>query len=145
MRLCSIDNCNRIYKAKGMCMYHYNRSDDVKQRDRQRYQNNIEYQRQRSRIKNKKTQKYHTKYTMDRNTRFVKLLNITYTQFVYQLQQLKKKVKTRDDNTCQTCGGSPDIVHHIIHRQYYPKLTLNENNMITLCKDCHKQVHGRWI
>lgn len=145
MKICSIDNCNRKHKAKGLCIYHYYRSDEVKQRDRKRYQNDIEYQRQRSREKGMRKRSYHTKYSMERNKRFAEILGLKYTQFIYQLQKKKQEVKERDHNNCQVCNKPSQIVHHLLYRQFYPKLTLNSNNMIALCNDCHYHTHGRCL
>jgi len=49
-------------------------------------------------------------------------------------------VFTRDNFTCVNCkkvGGYLEA-HHIKSWAKYPKLRLNINNGITLCRDCHK-------
>ena len=53
-------------------------------------------------------------------------------------------VKDRDKWRCKICGTKKRVVsHHIIFKVYYPKLSLVNNNGITLCKPCEDQAHGR--
>jgi Restriction endonuclease len=52
----------------------------------------------------------------------------------------------RDNYKCKQCGSSIDLeVHHIIHLSpdniNDPNITVNERNLITLCRDCHFKVH----
>lgn len=56
----------------------------------------------------------------------------------------REKVFERDDYTCQFCDvvGKDIQAHHIKAFAKYPKERLNVDNGITLCKDCHKYVHG---
>lgn len=56
--------------------------------------------------------------------------------------ELKGIVFKRDNNTCQTCGNTDDIVCH--HRSYKHFMTGGEveaNDCITLCKRCHMGIH----
>ena len=52
----------------------------------------------------------------------------------------KTKGKRRDYNVCQVCGSTvkPEG-HHMI--QYLYGGAANDENIITLCQKCHKQVH----
>lgn len=54
-------------------------------------------------------------------------------------EELKKKIRQRDNNTCQTCfkSGCKLYVHHID----YDKLNCNEDNLITLCNSCHAKTN----
>lgn len=56
----------------------------------------------------------------------------------------RRKVFERDHFTCALCGkiGGKLQAHHIKTRGKYPELTLDENNGITLCKECHEMI--RW-
>lgn len=53
----------------------------------------------------------------------------------------------RDNYTCQECGirGGHLNSHHILPYRDYPKeqFSLNINNGITLCTDCHRQTYGK--
>lgn len=52
----------------------------------------------------------------------------------------QRQGKERDNFTCQVCGGRdrPEG-HHIIDYQYGG--SDDPDNIITLCKECHKKVH----
>ena len=55
----------------------------------------------------------------------------------YSVQRLGRK---RDQQICQACGSVifPEG-HHIIDYQYGGNADVN--NIVTLCRSCHKQVH----
>lgn len=61
-----------------------------------------------------------------------------------------KKVWKRDDATCQCCGKHHNTeeargtfhVHHIVSFQV-PELRTDPNNLVLLCKECHKFVHSK--
>lgn len=58
------------------------------------------------------------------------------------LMSWKRTVQKRD-KTCQVCGSTNNLnAHHVLHRKYYPKLALNINNGILLCKQHHNETHG---
>lgn len=62
--------------------------------------------------------------------------------FDYGFNSRKEAVLHRDKYTCQICGKKHTRleVHHIIYRSQGG--TNDENNLITLCEDCHKKVHN---
>ena len=52
----------------------------------------------------------------------------------------QKKGKERDLYTCQICGSTEDVEgHHILNYQFGGAASLD--NIVTLCRKCHKQVH----
>lgn len=56
----------------------------------------------------------------------------------------KDFVFKRDDYTCQLCqkrGGIELNAHHIEYFHKYPELRFDVNNGITLCVECHKDIH----
>ncbi len=57
-------------------------------------------------------------------------------------------VKTRDNNTCKSCGveRSPYYLHahHIFSYSDNPMLRTDVNNGISLCSKCHKAFHDRF-
>lgn len=61
--------------------------------------------------------------------------------FNYGHSSRRKAVLHRDNYTCQCCGKKNCQLqtHHIIYRSHGG--SDDENNMITLCKECHKGVH----
>ena len=55
---------------------------------------------------------------------------------------LREYVLARDGNECQNCHGkSGDWILEVHHRQRRPKGTDREDNLITLCRTCHRKVH----
>jgi len=64
----------------------------------------------------------------------------------YSLNYWAKMIKKRDAYRCQICGTTQNLVaHHIFQKILHPKLCLNFNNGITLCKKCHSQIHGQLL
>jgi len=52
-------------------------------------------------------------------------------------------VLERDDYTCQKCGSQENLhAHHIIPVSKDKSRSLDINNGITLCKECHKEKHA---
>jgi len=54
-------------------------------------------------------------------------------------QQLKDKIKKRDNYTCQYCGNRKKLV---VHHVDYDKKNCNLKNLITLCNSCHSKTNG---
>lgn len=53
-------------------------------------------------------------------------------------------VYLRDKFTCQMCGDSRGgnlCAHHILPFADFPDIRLCVSNGITVCKDCHKEIH----
>ena len=49
---------------------------------------------------------------------------------------------------CEKCGKIGTEVHHIIHltpeNVFDPSISLNQDNLILLCTECHNKEHGRF-
>jgi 5-methylcytosine-specific restriction endonuclease McrA len=57
-----------------------------------------------------------------------------------QYDQLRNQVLRRDDWRCQICGSTRNLqVHH--KRLRSQQGSDDELNLITLCVDCHEEVH----
>jgi 5-methylcytosine-specific restriction enzyme A len=75
---------------------------------------------------------------------------------------LREKIKKRDNYECQECKRqgrlSIDtneysesakrkkiqlVVHHIKELEHHPELALDDDNLETVCVDCHNKEHGR--
>lgn len=54
---------------------------------------------------------------------------------------LHDAVYVRDGNKCRICGGPAEEVHHI--RPRFLKGYNHPRNLITLCRECHDEVHRR--
>lgn len=59
--------------------------------------------------------------------------------------KVREFVRMRDRYICQRCGRPMQEVHHIIHLTedniWDPKITLNPDNLISLCRACHFAIH----
>ena len=54
--------------------------------------------------------------------------------------KVQKQGKERDLYTCQICGSTENVEgHHIINFQFGG--AANVDNIVALCRNCHKQVH----
>lgn len=49
---------------------------------------------------------------------------------------------------CEKCGAIGTEVHHIIHltpeNVNDPEVSLNQENLLLLCNECHNKEHGRF-
>ncbi len=68
----------------------------------------------------------------------------------YYLQKLKdskwiakaRKVRSRDDNKCTVCGSTKCLqVHHTYYVRGFEPWEYPINDLLTLCKGCHKDFH----
>ena len=72
-----------------------------------------------------------------------KPLNMDSNEYDYARHAWSKTIKKRDNHKCRICNSKEKIhAHHIFYKQFYPELSLNMNNGITLCKSCHTELHG---
>ena len=58
--------------------------------------------------------------------------------------ELKTKIRERDNYTCQICKVNGKGIHHID----YNKQNCKESNLITLCRSCHSKTNTNreyWI
>lgn len=57
----------------------------------------------------------------------------------------REKVFKRDNYTCKKCGkrGVEIQAHHVKPWALYPALRYEVNNGITLCNECHKEIHKK--
>lgn len=56
--------------------------------------------------------------------------------------KLRAQAKKRDGQRCQDCGSTKNlVVHHIRYRDDWDDTRLED--LVTLCKPCHKKRHRR--
>lgn len=63
-----------------------------------------------------------------------------------EYKKWRKSVLERDEYTCHNCGIKKRIgmrVHHKYQFSIFPEIRMSEKNGITLCKECHKEVHKK--
>lgn len=61
-----------------------------------------------------------------------------------------RKQALREHPLCQRCEEAgrvtaASIVHHIIAIEDAPRLRLDLANLMTLCRECHEEIHGRKV
>lgn len=66
-----------------------------------------------------------------------------------EYRKMKKRVRKRDNNTCQCCGYHSDKkthhkleVHHIFGYKDHLDYRVEDSNCVVLCQDCHKKYHS---
>ena len=146
MRICSINNCDRKYLAKGLCRKHYTRvwaKGHIKQI--QEYcQKNREIRNKRKKEWDEEHREYRRKY--QREYRLINPRSRHYQDDI-ELQLAINNVKKRDKNTCQWygCGlthrEAPIHVNHIFPISEYPELKHIERYMICYCANHHALFH----
>lgn len=66
----------------------------------------------------------------------------------YECQECKKRIAVAARDGVQLRGRDCWIhravtVHHIKHLREFPELALDENNLESVCVDCHNRLHNR--
>lgn len=61
-------------------------------------------------------------------------------------QKRRLEIMQRDNFTCQMCGngltsGVPLNVHHYVYHKGYLPWEYPDNDLITLCRECHHKLH----
>jgi len=64
-------------------------------------------------------------------------------------QTCRDSILIRDNFLCQSCLKSKQItlantVHHIKPFKDFPELALDQDNLQSLCPNCHNQIHKRY-
>lgn len=55
----------------------------------------------------------------------------------------RAEILDRDEHQCLICGNNSELqVHHIISLDINEALKLEDNNLISLCSKCHRDVHN---
>lgn len=56
---------------------------------------------------------------------------------------LKKRIKIRDNFTCQCCFSVYDSMNLDVHHMDLNRKNNTSENLVTVCKSCHKGIHGK--
>lgn len=61
---------------------------------------------------------------------------------------LRLEILKRDNYECKQCKGRgkykrAELVHHKAEITKRPDLALSKNNLISVCNNCHNEIHGR--
>ncbi|MBG7615611.1 HNH endonuclease [Brevundimonas sp. BAL450] len=58
------------------------------------------------------------------------------------LRRWSEFIRERDDHRCVDCHSTENLsAHHICRKTFLPEAALETGNGITLCRDCHREVH----
>ncbi len=62
-------------------------------------------------------------------------------------QKRRLEILNRDNFTCQICGSQDKTlhVHHTVYIPYKEIWDYGDNQLITLCEDCHAREHGELL
>lgn len=59
-----------------------------------------------------------------------------------RVTDVARRAIERDGHICQKCGSDKNLhAHHILSFADFPQYRADLDNLITLCSDCHKQIH----
>lgn len=136
------------------------RKRTIKRKEEKKLYNKIEYVKENKKRSNKKWLKnnrlIYNEYQKNwkknnkskiQESRYKSFLKIggSKHRYAHALRAWALLVKKRDNNTCQVCGIT-DIpknlhAHHFLYKHVYPNISMSLNNGITLCVNCHKEVH----
>lgn len=112
--ICKIKKCDKKHFGKGYCQKHYNK----------------EYP--------EITLKSYIKHL----EKISKSFNMNSIKFKYALMSWSSSIKKLDNNICKNCSSKNNLhAHHIQPKSLFPKLALELDNGITLCKNCHSEIH----
>ena len=116
---CTIKNCNNKHEAKGLCINHYI----------------------------KKYSKEHPEVGLKGWIKYLKKLgkyfDMTSGEYNSALICWSRSIKKLDNYMCKNCSSKKNLnAHHIMPKIDFPELSLNLDNGITLCEDCHSEMHG---
>jgi len=67
--------------------------------------------------------------------------DITRHENIKKWLRLKSKL-LYEKRKCEICGSDNYLhIHHILPRSSNPELTMDKENLMVLCEDCHKKIH----
>ena len=66
----------------------------------------------------------------------------------YEWVKVRSLALERDHYECQVCadlgGHRPaEVVHHIHPAEDFPEKFTDQDNLVSLCRECHETLHGR--
>ncbi len=161
-RICKVDECNDKYESKGYCQKHYVRfkkhgdplkisiimdpNRGCKVNECNEKHSSIGYCGLHYRQWFRKT---YPEKLLKNHIRYIKkcagLFDMSHSKYGHANTAWSNTIKKNDDYICKICGvfgtSKTLIAHHILYRHKYPEKSLDIDNGVTLCEDCHKDFH----
>ncbi len=153
MKTCTI--CSNEYMAKDLCLKHYREKNHerilmlsskwgkehierVKEKNKLWNKNNSEKRK----IWRENNPAKTLQYSINHLNKLSVLFDMNSMEYKYALRSWSKAIKKRD-NICKLCNSKENLhAHHIQPKNEFPKQSLDLDNGVTLCKNCHYEVHG---
>ena len=67
---------------------------------------------------------------------------MTQGKYYWKFKQVIPEVLS-EQRECVVCGSKKNLnVHHIVHCRSYEKRYADKNNLVVLCRDCHREYHN---
>ena len=86
---------------------------------------------------------YQTKEKHPNYYKYESFFKIYESLYDKEFLNLKKEIREKYNNVCAVCESKESLqVHHILPRSKEPIMSLDKDNLILLCKTCHKKVHS---
>lgn len=119
--------------------YRLNNEDKIKKyRDNYR-ENHKEYFRQYNKNNPDASLKSHIKHLK----KLGKFFDMNSSEYSWAIQSWSETVRNLDNHMCKSCDSTENLhAHHIMPKKDFPKLSLDLDNGVTLCKICHNTLHS---
>ena len=127
----------RSYRKKYDKEYRRKNIEKLRIQDKQYYQDHKEQYRQ----YHKNNPEIRFKANMKQLKKLGNNLNMDHFLVRYALVDWGKSIRKRDPYCKMGCGNKSEIAHHILYKSKYPKLSLDLDNGVGLCKECHYTYH----
>lgn len=147
--ICLIQNCNDKYHSNGLCRLHYNKEyyrqnkEKCNNNGKKWREQNRKHHREHNRIYAKNHPEVNLKAKKKQLEKLGKSFDLNSTDYLFAIQNWAKTIKKLDNYMCKNCDSTSNLnAHHIQPKREFPKLSLDLDNGITLCEDCHGETHG---
>jgi len=151
--------------CKKMCSSCYYKDYDKSRRNKvtrrinanKRYHKDIEKSRQydrdlrsknivKFRLRENAWKKAHPEVSLRNNINYMsklgKIFDMNSSEYLHAFQSWSLTIKKLDNYMCKNCDSTENLnAHHIQPKSLFPELSLDLDNGITLCVDCHESVH----
>ena len=145
MKLCNIKICYNKHYAKNLCKKHYYQKWNEKNPEKRRKIWNTwnRLNPNKSMIWQKANPDKVFNSIKKRLKKYGKQLNMTSLEYFYAIRSWSETIKKLDNYMCKNCDSKDNLnAHHIMPKNDFPELSLDLDNGIVLCDNCHGELHG---